>query len=117
MFDWVSRDALVDLTINVVPAIVLAYFFALTIALSTWRELSFTTLLAHGLTLFPLVVLWIATYVVARAVVADAEPSTDDGRPSLYTPAGAFRSVLAVVLICLLGAVVFLVGFTTVRLP
>lgn len=73
MLDWVTRDTLVDLTINAIPAVILVYFVALTLAHPAWQSRSLTVVTAHFLTVFPLAVLVVATYVVARAVEADID--------------------------------------------
>jgi len=73
MFEWVRRETLVDVTINAIPAVVLAYFVALTAITPAWQVPSLTTAVAHFLTVFPFVVLVVATYVVARAVETDAQ--------------------------------------------
>lgn len=76
MFEWVRRETLVDVTINAIPAVVLLYFVGLTLATDGWQEFTLTTAVAHFLTVFPFVVLVIATYVVARAVETDQQRST-----------------------------------------
>ena len=73
MFEWVRRETLVDVTINLIPAVVLVYFVVLTATDPAWQTLSVTTFMAHSLTIFPLIVLLVATYVVARAVEADIQ--------------------------------------------
>lgn len=73
MFDWVRRETLVDVTINAIPVVILVVAVALTLTLPAWQGLSLTVAVAHFLTVFPIVVLVVATYVVARAVEADIQ--------------------------------------------
>ncbi|RKD88065.1 DUF6684 family protein [Halopiger aswanensis] len=75
MLDWLSRDTAVDASINVVPLVILAYFAVLFEAASPWSFDPLPVVLTHTLTLFPLVLLLIATYVVARVIERDADKS------------------------------------------
>lgn len=75
MLDWLSRDTAVDASINAVPLVILAYFAALFEAASPWSFDPLPVVLTHTLTLFPLVLLLIATYVVARVIERDAARS------------------------------------------
>lgn len=71
MLEWVRRETLVDVTINAIPVVILVVAVGLTLSRAPWRELSLTTAIAHFLTVFPILVLVIATYLVARAVESD----------------------------------------------
>lgn len=73
MFEWVRRETAIDVFINVVPIILLAYFLVLTLTNVAWRGVSRTVVVAHFLTVFPILVLAIATYVVARAIESDIQ--------------------------------------------
>ena len=80
MFDWVNRDVLLDISINVIPVVILAYFVALTLLRSPWDGPLLETVLTHTLTVFPILVLLAATYYVARAIERDAQQA-GPGRP------------------------------------
>lgn len=72
MLEWLSRETMVDISINAVPIIILAYFAVLFEVVSPWTFDALPVVLTHTLTLFPLVVLLFATYYVARAIERDA---------------------------------------------
>ncbi|WP_049927109.1 DUF6684 family protein [Halopiger goleimassiliensis] len=71
MLEWLSRETAVDASINAVPLVILAYFSLLFESASPWSFDPLPVLLTHTLTLFPLVLLLIATYVVARVIERD----------------------------------------------
>lgn len=73
MLEWVRRETLVDLTINAIPVVILVFFVGVTLSHPGWRGLSLTVAVAHALTIFPILVLVVATYVVARAVEGDIQ--------------------------------------------
>ena len=75
MFEWVDRDVLVDVSINVVPLVILAYFVVVTLVGSPWQETTLAVVMTHVLTLVPIVTLAVATYYVARAIERDARAS------------------------------------------
>lgn len=75
MLEWLSREAMVDISINAVPVAILAYFAVLFEIASPWSFDPLAVVLTHTLTLFPLVVLLFATYFVARAIESDAARS------------------------------------------
>ena len=72
MFEWVTRDVLVDVSINAVPVVILAYFVVVTLLWFPWDVRPLAYVLTHALTLVPVVVLPFATYYVSRAVERDA---------------------------------------------
>lgn len=75
MLEWLSRETVVDVSINAVPVLILAYFAVLFEVASPWSFEPLSVVLTHTLTLFPLVVLVVATYFVARVIERDAARS------------------------------------------
>lgn len=75
MLEWLSREGMVDVSINAVPLLILAYFAVLFEVASPWSFDPLAVVLTHTLTLFPLAVLLVATYFVARAIERDAARS------------------------------------------
>lgn len=72
VLEWVSRETVVDVSINAVPLFIIAYFTVLQAVASPWAFEPLMVFLTHSLTLFPFVVLAFATYYVARAIESDA---------------------------------------------
>lgn len=72
VLDWVSRETAVDVSINAVPILILAYFTVLHGAASPWEFRPLAVFFMYVLTLFPLVLLGVATYFAARAIERDA---------------------------------------------
>lgn len=75
MLDWLSRETALDVSINAIPAVILAYFAVLFQLASPWSFDPLTVTLTHALTLFPLLVLVIATYLGARVIERDTARS------------------------------------------
>lgn len=75
MLEWVSRETALDVSINAIPVAILAYFAVLFQIASPWSFDPLTVTLTHALTLFPLLVLVVATYLGARAIESDAARS------------------------------------------
>ncbi|APW99560.1 hypothetical protein CHINAEXTREME_18070 [Halobiforma lacisalsi AJ5] len=76
MLEWLSRETVVDISINAVPVLILAYFAVLFEVASPWEFDPLAVVLTHTLTLFPLLVLVCATYLVARVIERDATRSS-----------------------------------------
>jgi hypothetical protein len=72
MLDWVRRETLLDVSINAVPIVILLFLDLLFLAVYPWGRATLSELLTHVLTLFPIAVLAVATYLVARAIERDA---------------------------------------------
>lgn len=72
MLEWVTRDLLVDVSINAVPVVILTYFVAVTLLWFPWDVRPLAYVLTHVLTVVPVVTLAFATYHVSRAVERDA---------------------------------------------
>lgn len=79
MLGWASRATLLDVSINAVPVAILTYFSLLFGLGDAWGPNPLAVAFTHLLTLFPLVVLVVATYYVARAIERDAG-GADRGR-------------------------------------
>ncbi|GAB3668385.1 DUF6684 family protein [Halopiger thermotolerans] len=75
MLEWLSRETAIDASINAVPVVILAYFAVFFEIAETWSFDPLTVVLTHTLTLLPLVLLIVATYVVARVIERDADRS------------------------------------------
>ena len=61
--------------VNIVPIGILAFFSLLFLAFNYWGWDPFTILITHFLTLFPLAVLIVVTYVAGRVIQRDEGPS------------------------------------------
>jgi len=72
MLDWLSRDTAVDASINAAPVLTLASFAILSEAASPWEFEPLPVVLTHTLTVFPLILLLLVTYIVARVIERDA---------------------------------------------
>lgn len=70
MLEWVDRDLLVDVSINAVPVVILAYFVVVSVR-TLEQGVTRTVVLSHVLTVLPVLVLAFATYHVARAIQFD----------------------------------------------
>ncbi len=75
MLDWLSRDTAVDASINAAPVLILAYFAILFGVASPWEFELLIVTLTHMLTMLPLVLLLLMTYVAARVIERDASRS------------------------------------------
>lgn len=75
MLEWLSRETMVDISINAAPIFILAYSAVLIELSSPWGFDPLSVVLTHTLTLLPLVLLVFATYYAARAIERDAARS------------------------------------------
>lgn len=75
MLEWLSRETMTDVSINGAPVFILLYFAVLHAVGSPWEFRPVAVFFTYVLTLFPLVVLVVATYYVARAIERDAARS------------------------------------------
>lgn len=74
-----DRDTLLDLTVNVVPLVILGFFFAVFIALNPWGGgLTLERGLQFVLVGWMLVGLTILTYYAAKAIEGGDEAEGDD---------------------------------------
>lgn len=72
MLDWLTRETVIDVSINAVPVFILGYFTVLHGVGSPWEFRPLAVFFMYVLTLFPLVLLVVATYYAARAIERDA---------------------------------------------
>lgn len=70
---YIDRDTILDITVNVIPIAILAFFVVYFLAFSPWGYDPEIVVIQHFLTLFPLLMLAILTYVSARIVSRDEE--------------------------------------------
>lgn len=63
-----TRETWLDLTVNIIPIAILAFFDLLFVVVNPWGWDLLTIALMHFLTLFPLVVLAVVTWVSGMAV-------------------------------------------------
>lgn len=75
-----EKETLIDLIVNVIPIAMLAFFSLMFALFDPWGWDPFTILMTHFLTLFPLVVLVVVTYVAGRVVQRDEGGSAQAGR-------------------------------------
>ncbi|WP_458187289.1 DUF6684 family protein [Haladaptatus sp. NG-WS-4] len=61
-----NRETLLDLTVNVVPLVILAFFFFLFLFFSPWAPNTFIETISLGLILVPFVLLGLLTWVAAH---------------------------------------------------
>lgn len=69
----IDRETAFDTLVNVVPMAILFFFVVLFLVVNPWGYDLGVTLLSHFLTIFPLVLLGILTYVSARVIARDEE--------------------------------------------
>ena len=69
--DWATLDTLLDITVNLVPMVILLFFVGLFTVIRPWGLEPGMFVLMHFLTLFPFVLLALLTYVSARAIASD----------------------------------------------
>ncbi|WP_137286595.1 DUF6684 family protein [Halorussus salinisoli] len=60
-----NRETLLDISVNIIPLVILAFFIAVLLLTSPWPSSLFMTVIALGLHLIPLVLLALLTYVAA----------------------------------------------------
>jgi hypothetical protein len=70
-FDWATRETLLDVTVNAIPMAILLFFVVLYTVIRPWEFDPAMFVLMHFLTLFPLVVLVLLTYVSAKVITRD----------------------------------------------
>jgi len=71
--DWATLDTALDITVNVIPMVILLFFVGLYTVIRPWEWDPVLFVLMHFLTLFPLVLLAVLTYVSARAIASDEQ--------------------------------------------
>lgn len=63
-----DRETLLDITVNIVPMFILAFFLLLFLFFSPWPENTFMAIIGLGLTIIPLVLLGLLTWIAAHYV-------------------------------------------------
>lgn len=75
-----TRETLLDSTVNVIPMIIILFFALYLLVTSPWVSDPFVMVVALGLHVVPFVLLglltWVAANVIQAAEVADGDPST-----------------------------------------
>lgn len=74
-----EKETLIDLVVNVIPIAMLGGFSLLFLAFNPWGWDPFPVLMTHFLTLFPLAVLVVVTYVAGRVIQRDESGSAEAG--------------------------------------
>jgi len=69
--DWANRETLLDVTVNVIPMVILLFFVGLYTVLQPWEWDPAMFVLMHFLTVFPFLLLALLTYISARAIAGD----------------------------------------------
>lgn len=62
------RETLLDVTVNVIPMVIILFFTAYLLVTSPWVGDPFVLVVAIGLHVIPFVLLFILTWVSARAI-------------------------------------------------
>jgi hypothetical protein len=74
---YIDRETILDVTVNVIPVGILVFFVGLFLIANPWGLDPFVLALAHGLILFPGLLLLLLTYVSARAISRDEAVGVD----------------------------------------
>ncbi|MFC7157382.1 DUF6684 family protein [Halomarina halobia] len=69
----IDRERLLDISVNLIPMGILAFFVVLFAVYSPFRHNLFMFLMSHFLTVFPLLLLGLLTYVSAKVIARDEE--------------------------------------------
>lgn len=77
-----DRETLLDLTVNIVPLGILAFFILVFLFVSPWELDPFVTAISMGLLIVPFAVLALVTFVSGRAVARDEESGSAAGELS-----------------------------------
>ena len=77
-----DRETLLDLTVNIVPLGILAFFVLVFLIVNPWGFDPFVALISMGLLVVPFAVLALVTFVSGRAVAQDEESGTSAGELS-----------------------------------
>ena len=70
--DWADRGTLIDVSVNLVPLLILVGFSVLFVVVRPWNSRPAVYLMMHLLTLLPVLLLAIVTYVSAKFITRDA---------------------------------------------
>ncbi|WP_158058384.1 DUF6684 family protein [Halorussus halophilus] len=61
-----NRETLLDITVNIIPLVILFFFIVLFLLRSPWPQNLFFEIVGLGLTIIPFVLLAILTYIAAQ---------------------------------------------------
>lgn len=67
----IDRETFLDIVVNIIPMGILLFFVGLFLVYMPWEENLFLTVVSHFLTIFPLIMLALLTYVSARVISRD----------------------------------------------
>lgn len=86
-----DRETALDVSVNVIPMGILLFFIVLTLLVDPFPPDLYITLVAHVLTIIPLVLLGLLTYVSAKVIARDERKleTSGEGVGVEETPAGA----------------------------
>lgn len=71
-----DRETLLDLTVNIIPLGIIAFFFALFMLVRYWDADPLITLVSFGLLVVPFVGLALLTFISGRVIARDEESDT-----------------------------------------
>ncbi|WP_254546543.1 DUF6684 family protein [Halomarina pelagica] len=91
-----DKEQLLDVSVNLIPIAILLFFVVLFAVYTPWPPNLFMYLMSHFLTIFPLLLLALLTYVSAKAIARDEEgmeessagAATPEERPEAETEFG-----------------------------
>jgi hypothetical protein len=63
-----DRETLLDITVNVIPLFILAFFIVLFVVRKPWSGEPLIYAMSHVLTIVPFVLLALLTYIAAREI-------------------------------------------------
>lgn len=66
-----DRETWLDLIVNIVPMGILVFFVVLFLLYMPWQDNLFLTAVSHFLTIFPLLMLILVTYISAKVISRD----------------------------------------------
>lgn len=67
----IDRETFLDLVVNIIPMGILLFFVGVFLVYMPWEENLFLTIVSHFLTIFPLVMLALLTYISAKVISRD----------------------------------------------
>lgn len=72
-FEWADRETLLDVSVNVVPLVILLFFIGYYLIMGQWGDDPVIFVLTHFLTIMPFVMLALVTYVSAKVISRDEQ--------------------------------------------
>lgn len=83
-----DQDTLLDLTVNIIPLVIIAFFVVAYVFMSPFETDPLTTAVQFGLLIIPFVLLAVLTYIAGRAIV-NSEENVDQYLPGQASMADA----------------------------